>query len=571
MKIATKMAIAIASLVALMVVTMLIGFWQLGDMAGRVEQIINDDAKEERIVWDWYSETKANAVRALVLARSGDEDVKKLLAPTLEETTKRISILQKQVETLISTPEAKAIFAEVGEKRQLYVAARTAALNARKAGNNDEANKLVDTRMVPAISDYVGTLNKMVAYQKSALEGSGTAIVASTSSGRVIYLIAMLISFAIGTAIMWWLRRAILGPLTGAVRVAQTVADGDLTAQIDTRSDDEAGQLMRALDTMNKNLTGIVREVRNGTVKIMLASREIATSNSDLSGRTEAQASSLEETASAIEELTSTVKANANSAREAANYVAGASTVAQKGGTMVAEVVDTMADITESARKISAIIGVIDGIAFQTNILALNAAVEAARAGEQGRGFAVVAAEVRSLAQRTATSAKEIKALIGESGDRVETGARLVEETGRTMQEIVDSVARVNEIISQIALSSQEQSSGIEQVNKAITQMENTTQQNAALVEEAAATAEQLAAQAEELERVVGNFKLTAESAHDTPDREFKPLSPIAPTGKTAARKAEVRGALMVRPGRAPQLREPRFSGDADEKDWKEF
>ena len=566
MKIATKTALGFSVLIVLMIVTMAIGFWRLGDMATRVERIISDDAKEERIIWDWYSETKSNAVRALVLARSSDEDIKKLLAPTLEETTKRISELQKQVEALISTEEAKAIFVEVGEKRLVYVAARTAALNARKAGNIDEANKLVDTRMVPAIAEYVGTLNKMVAYQKRAIESSGDKVIASTSSGRSIYLVAMLVSLALGVTLMWWLRRAIVEPLRSAVQVAETVASGDLTATIDTRSDDEAGQLMRSLDVMNKNLATIVREVRLGTENITVASREIAMSNSDLSSRTEQQASSLEETASAIEELTSTVKANAESAREAAKFVAGATNVALKGGQMVDEVVDTMADITKSSKEISAIVGVIDGIAFQTNILALNAAVEAARAGEQGRGFAVVAAEVRTLALRSATAAKEIKTLIGQSGDRVETGARLVEDAGKTMQEIVDSVARANEIISQIALSSQEQSMGIDQVNRAVMHMEEATQQNAALVEQAAATAEHLASQAEDLEKAVASFKVATVDGNDA-DRGAR--SPTVRSANAPAKKSHSHAALAVRRSRSPQLRTLR-KNDAD-GDWEQF
>jgi methyl-accepting chemotaxis protein len=569
MKIATKTAVGFSTLIALMIVTMAIGFWRLGDMAARVDHMIRDDAKEERIVWDWYSETKANAVRALVLARSGDEDIKRLLAPTLEETTRRISELQKQVEAMLSTTEAKAIFVEVGEKRQVYVAARTAALNARKSGNVDEANKIVDTKMVPAIGDYVATLNKMVAYQKRAIENSGDTIIASTSSGRIIYATAMLVALGVGLALMLWLRRAIVGPLNQAVQVAETVAGGDLTGAIDIRTDDEAGQLMRALDVMNKSLATIVQEVRGGTENIAVASREIAMSNSDLSSRTEQQASSLEETASAIEELTSTVKANAESAREAATFVEGAAAVALKGGNMVDEVVGTMADISQSSKKISAIIGVIDGIAFQTNILALNAAVEAARAGEQGRGFAVVASEVRTLALRSAEAAKEIKTLISESTDRVDAGAELVGKTGKTMREIVDAVGRVNAIISQIALSSQEQSAGIEQVNKAVIHMESATQQNAALVEQAAATAEHLAAQADELERSVARFKVASVARADLAGEANSAASFGTRSSGFPATKARAQAAIGKRKSQSPQLRA--LQPEADDKDWKEF
>jgi methyl-accepting chemotaxis protein len=449
------------------------------------------------------------------------------------------------------------------------VASRTAALNARKAGNNDEANKIVDTRMVPAIADYVGTLNKMVAYQKRAIESSGEQVIVSTRSGRTVYIFAMFISLALGVALMWWLRRAIVDPLGKAVNVAETVASGDLTATIDTRSDDEAGQLMRALDVMNKSLANIVREVRNGTENITVASREIAMSNSDLSSRTEQQASSLEETASAIEELTSTVKANAESARQAAKFVEGATNVAAKGGRMVDEVVHTMSDISESSKKISAIIGVIDGIAFQTNILALNAAVEAARAGDEGRGFAVVAAEVRTLALRSAAAAKEIKTLIGESGDRVEVGARLVGEAGKTMQEIVESVTSANDIISQIALSSREQSAGIEQVNQAIMHMEEATHQNAALVEEAAATAEHLAAQAEELEKAIASFKVNEASDIVADGSGADGHSSTMRSAPSQARKARTQAALVLRRNRTPPVRALRKNDNNEE--WTEL
>jgi methyl-accepting chemotaxis protein len=326
---------------------------------------------------------------------------------------------------------------------------------------------------------------------------------------------------------------------------------------------------MRALDVMNKSLANIVREVRNGTENITVASREIAMSNSDLSSRTEQQASSLEETASAIEELTSTVKANAESARQAAKFVEGATNVAAKGGRMVDEVVHTMSDISESSKKISAIIGVIDGIAFQTNILALNAAVEAARAGDEGRGFAVVAAEVRTLALRSAAAAKEIKTLIGESGDRVEVGARLVGEAGKTMQEIVESVTSANDIISQIALSSREQSAGIEQVNQAIMHMEEATHQNAALVEEAAATAEHLAAQAEELEKAIASFKVNEASDIVADGSGVDGHSSTMRSAPSPARKARTQAALVLRRNRTPPVRALRKNDNNE--DWTEL
>ena len=304
--------------------------------------------------------------------------------------------------------------------------------------------------------------------------------------------------------------RSITRPLSDALGLARKVADGDLSSEITVNSRDEIGQLQQALRDMNENLRTTVTKVRTGTETISTASGEIAAGNLDLSSRTEQQASSLEETASSMEELTSTVRQNAENARHANQLAIGASEVAARGGSVVSEVVDTMEQINTSAKKIVDIIGVIDGIAFQTNILALNAAVEAARAGEQGRGFAVVATEVRSLAQRSAAAAKEIKGLIGDSVDKVENGSKLVAEAGNTMDEVVASIRRVTDIMAEISAASHEQSAGIEQVNQAVTQMDQVTQQNAALVEEAAAAADSLQGQAAELAALVATFRLRA-------------------------------------------------------------
>ena len=321
--------------------------------------------------------------------------------------------------------------------------------------------------------------------------------------------IAVALGVILAIVIGFILIRAIVGPLNEAIGVANAVAAGDLTSRIEPTSTNETGKLLQALKQMNDNLVDLVGKVRSGTDSITTASGEIASGNADLSQRTEQQASSLEETSSSMEELTATVKQNADNARQANQLAAGASEVAVKGGAVVGQVVETMSSINESSKKIIDIISVIDGIAFQTNILALNAAVEAARAGEQGRGFAVVATEVRTLAQRSAAAAKDIKELIGDSVHKVEDGTRLVDEAGSTMDEIVNSVKRVTDIMAEISAASQEQSSGIEQVNVAITQMDNVTQQNAALVEQASAAAESMQDQAQSLTQAVTVFKLT--------------------------------------------------------------
>ena len=353
----------------------------------------------------------------------------------------------------------------------------------------DSANKLMQYQIETAKQEYEKNQRIYVWVRNACISG-------------------MLIAVLLGTVICIWLVRAIARPLADAVGVAKAVAAGDLTKNIVVRTSDETGQLLQALKDMNASLVRIVSEVRGGTETIATASRQIAAGNLDLSARTESQASSLEETASSMEQLTSTVRQNADSAMQANQLAMSASEVAVKGGAVVAQVVDTMGSINASARKIVDIIGVIDSIAFQTNILALNAAVEAARAGEQGKGFAVVATEVRQLAQRSAAAAKEIKSLIDDSVEKVDAGAKLVDEAGATMQEIVESVGRVTHIMSEISIASREQTEGIQQVNQAINQMDEVTQQNAALVEEAAAAASSLQDQAMSLSQVVSVFRL---------------------------------------------------------------
>jgi methyl-accepting chemotaxis protein len=368
----------------------------------------------------------------------------------------------------------------------------------------------------------------------------------------------------------WLVARRIKQALDKAISASEQIAAGDLTVKIEVDSEDETGHLLASLKEMNAGLARIVGEVRNGADSIATATEQIAAGNADLSQRTEEQASALEETASSMEELTSTVKQNADNAQQANQLAISASGVAVKGGDVINRVVRTMESITDSSKKIADIIGVIDGIAFQTNILALNAAVEAARAGEQGRGFAVVAAEVRSLAQRSAAAAKEIKTLIEDSVGKVQDGSRLVEEAGQTTQEIVTSIKRVTDIMAEISAASLEQSSGIEQVNTAITQMDDVTQQNAALVEQAAAAAESLEEQALQLVQVVTRFTLeeagqSQKSAADKKPRKIQQLRPELTgkkTGRLAAPKSQKKADAL-------KLAAPK-ADDADD-DWKEF
>ncbi len=367
-------------------------------------------------------------------------------------------------------------------------------------------------------------------------------IVAARSAMRRTLIGGGLIAAVLAVFMAYQLGRNIGIPLRRAVKLARQVAEGDLTAEVKVRTNDEAGELMAALKDMNASLVSIVSKVRAGTGTIETTAREISAGNQDLSSRTEQQASSLEETASSMEELTSTVKHNADNARQATQLAASAADTAARGGEVVSEVVTTMGSINEASKKIADIITVIDGIAFQTNILALNAAVEAARAGEQGRGFAVVAGEVRNLAQRSAAAAKEIKGLIGDSVSRVEAGSRLVDQAGRTMEEVVASVKRVSDIIGEIAAASDEQREGIEQVNQAIVQMDQVTQQNAALVEQAAAAAEAMREQAGGLAQLVDTFQLAQSHAPQPVQASSRPAALPAPTrARQAARAGKTR------------------------------
>ena len=344
--------------------------------------------------------------------------------------------------------------------------------------------------------------------QRDSIRDTAKAIDLDSERGAQLLILISVLGVVLGGGCAFLISRGVVRPIHYAVGVADTVAAGDLTQRIESRSTDETGKLLQALRTMNANLARTVTGIRSGAETISSASAQIAAGNGDLSSRTEEQAASLEETAASMEEMASAVKQNAENARQANSLAATASEVAGRGGKVVSEVVDTMTAISASSSKISEIVTVIDGIAFQTNILALNAAVEAARAGEQGKGFAVVAAEVRTLAQRSASAAKEIKDLIEDSVGKVSAGAAQVERAGATMQEIVTSVKRVTDIMDEITTASEEQSGGVDQVNIAISQMDEVTQQNAALVEESAAAAGALQDQANELVRAVAAFKI---------------------------------------------------------------
>lgn len=382
------------------------------------------------------------------------------------------------------------------------------------AFNSESAANVIFGRIEPLNQKTLIAINRLLDLQRVAERKFMQDSVASDTRLMLLLFILGGAAVFIGTVCAIVITRSITGPLSGAVGVAQKVALGELTSQVTIDGKDEISSLMQALKDMNTSLFKTVSDVRSSTETITFASHEIAVGNADLSSRTESQASSLEETSSSMEELTSTVKQNAENARQANQLAVTASSVAIQGGSVVSQVVSTMGSIKESSRKIADIIGVIDGIAFQTNILALNAAVEAARAGEQGRGFAVVASEVRSLAQRSAEAAKQIKQLIDDSVNKVDVGSKLVDEAGLTMEKVVTSIKQVADIMGEITIASQEQSSGIEEVNRAISQMDEMTQKNAALVEQAAVAAESMQDQAQKLAEAVSIFKLGDDHLH---------------------------------------------------------
>jgi methyl-accepting chemotaxis protein len=426
----------------------------------------------------------------------------------IAENSKRNNKLIEDYAATYLTPEEKVLFEDYQAKRKHYQDVRKKTQDLIEEGKFAEANASMVKETGPSFVANRDAVQKLLELQINIGKEEYEKALHSYAITRNISISAIVISLLLAAFIGIMLIRAIMRPLAEAQEVAGKIAAGDLTSNIEITSNDELGKLLTSFKAMQNSIQGLISEIKSSTDTINTASKEIASGNSDLSQRTEEQASSLEETASSMEELTSTVKQNTENAKQANQLAISASDVAGKGGEVVSKVVVTMDSINESSRKIVEIISVIDGIAFQTNILALNAAVEAARAGEQGRGFAVVAGEVRNLAQRSAAAAKEIKTLIGDSVEKVEGGSKLVAQAGQTMEEIVTSIRRVTDIMSEITAASVEQSQGIEQVNTAITQMDEVTQQNAALVEEAAAAAESLEEQAQILAASVATFKV---------------------------------------------------------------
>ncbi|MGK5036737.1 methyl-accepting chemotaxis protein [Janthinobacterium sp. LB3P118] len=458
---------------------------------------------------------RAIAVRDVVLATDAaavQAQVNKIRA--LDEKYQQSAAPLDALFTGAVTADEKAALSNIKDTERRVQPLIAKVIELRSAEQFAQASSLLAQQVGPAFVDWLASVNILIDLEEKMSQDATAGARALSSSFFTWMLVLCSVAIAAGVSSAWYIGRGLLKQLGGqpdyAVSIVTRIAAGDLSVAIHTAKDDHSS-LLFAMKKMRDNLVDIVAQVRTGTDTIFNASTEIAAGNFDLSARTERQAGTLEETASSMEELTSTVRQNADNARQANVLAESASEVAVRGGAVVAQVVETMAAINESSKKIVDIIGVIDSIAFQTNILALNAAVEAARAGEQGRGFAVVATEVRNLAQRSASAASEIKALIGSSVQRVDIGARLVDDAGTTMEEIVSSVKRVTDIMAEISLASQEQSTGIESVNQAVGEMDEATQQNAAMVEQASSAAASLQKEAQMLAEVVGVFQLTAD------------------------------------------------------------
>ncbi|RZJ84659.1 MAG: methyl-accepting chemotaxis protein [Massilia sp.] len=518
MKVGTRLIAGFLALTLLGAIVAAIGIFNMS----RIKDANNVLYERELLGISHVKEANINLIyigRALrnVLLASTDKDRQVALAAVETARTGMNTNLDK-ARTLFVTEKGKRMFAELDQHVRNYETHIAQASHLAMTDSLQETRASVDYvfgTMAPIANDVDGRLTELTRLKEQLASAAANDATVLYESSRSLMLMLVLGSAAAGIALGAVITRGLTRQLGGepayASAIASRIAAGDLTVDVDLRKGDSTSMLF-AMKAMRDSLSTIVGQVRAGTDTIASASSQIAAGNLDLSSRTEEQASSLEETASSMEELTSTVQQNAENARQANGLASSASEVAERGGKVVAQVVDTMASINDSSKKIVDIIGVIDGIAFQTNILALNAAVEAARAGEQGRGFAVVASEVRTLAQRSAAAAKEIKALIDDSVSKVDAGARLVDNAGTTMGEIVASVRRVTDIMGEISSASVEQTSGIEQINMAVSQMDQVTQQNASLVEEAAAAAESLQDQAGKLAQLVSVFKLDGQA-----------------------------------------------------------
>ncbi|HEX9172125.1 MAG TPA: methyl-accepting chemotaxis protein [Telluria sp.] len=556
MKVGTRLGLGFALVLFFLVAVTVVGIVRMAQIQDRLDHVVGVNNVVTRLVIDMRGNVsdRINSLRILTMMSSPDEmeaDMNRIKA----QTAKYDEIEKKLTDkfAIEASPQEKSLLAQVKEHEAVAMPAIAKASALWLANQAEDATRVMIKEIRPAQKKWMDALEQLAALEDKLNVQAQVDAEAAFKNARNFMLVMGLVAVGMGILAAVVITRGLLKQLGGepdyTAKIAGSIAHGDLSIAIET-ADSDKGSLLAEMKEMRNSLVSIVGQVRVGTETIGTASREIAAGNIDLSSRTEMQASSLEKTASAMEILTSTVKQNADNAREANQLAATASDVARKGGDVVSQVVDTMGSINASANKIVDIIGVIDGIAFQTNILALNAAVEAARAGEQGRGFAVVASEVRNLAQRSAAAAKEIKTLIGDSVEKVERGSKLVGQAGVTMDEVVASVKRVTDIMAEISQASIEQSSGIEQVNQAVGQMDEATQQNAALVEEAGAAAMSLQEQAENLARVVSVFRIDDSHALRAPAATRPAARPATTVARSARPAAKPVRAALAKPAK---------------------
>ena len=548
--VATKLWLAVGVIIVCLSLLIAFAAARSARLNAESEDIMRSINARVALSGNWVGLTEANAARTVAMILTFDPGVESRMAEDIKATSARISKVQETMEAMDLNAEERAQMEKIAGSRRAMIDVRNLAQKAKSSGDSEGAQRIVNEQYLPAVNAYVATLRGLVELEEQAerryieqIKEARWMTIRITAGALVVIVVVILVGATL-------LIRSIREPLRDANALAARIAEGDLSAHIDTSRGDEFGDLMKSLQRMNESLAGMVRQVRQSTDHIAHASADIASGNQDLSTRTEQTSGDLQATASAMEQLTGTVQQSAGNARQASQLASSASSVAQRGGSVVQEVVSTMDEINASSKKIADIIGVIDGIAFQTNILALNAAVEAARAGEQGRGFAVVAGEVRSLAGRSAEAAREIKALIGASVQKVDSGARLVAQAGDTMQEIVESVRRVADVVSEITAAASEQSTGIAQINTSIANLDQMTQQNAALVEQSAAAAQSMREQAAQLAQAVAVFKVAGHAG-------AAPLPAVRPAFMAAA------------PAPAPALPAARRSGG--EGDWESF
>lgn len=549
LKISHKLNLGFALIVAVFLLMAGITAWRI-DQVAQATHRMEAAAERLKIGSAWQGDVRQNSARSLAVGYAEGNEVLNFFKDAMATTSLSTNEKQQAYVDRATTPESKQRANDVIERRKVWLAARDEVNALKLRASNQEVQAFVQQKFIPATDAYIAATQALV-------DGESQDVATAQAQVRAmfaqLYLLGgVLIALAVAAALLisWRLSRGIARGVESAREVAQRIGAGDLSQDIRITSQDEIGQLLGALRDMQNNLAHVVRTVRVGSDNVALASSEIAHGNQDLSSRTENQAAALEETSASMEQLGSTVQQNADNARQANQLAQNASNVAVQGGQVVAQVVDTMKGISESSTRIADIISVIDGIAFQTNILALNAAVEAARAGEQGRGFAVVAGEVRSLAGRSAEAAKEIKALITASVERVGQGTALVDQAGATMDEVVASIRRVTDIMGEISAASTEQSAGVAQVGEAVSQMDQATQQNAALVEQMSAAATSLHNQAQELVQAVAVFKLANNGT--AVSQAPRPATSLAATNTSAARLAINKTTAPQRPALAP-------------------